>query len=1245
MATANIPSQPSTVPATDNSRGSRSFVRTRRVPYEHSNIRVDQVATAHVGASESSSAEASSGGNVRSATNITREGRGRGQRGIRATGRGGTTRNGHRPRNDAVPALNEDQSVSANQNRVPHISSGRIPSESSGRQFGGHLTTASGANGSTSSLHGDAAVFVPGQQHALRSRTSRKPQVDSLNSRNNPSRESKLKSTKPDIATRTHEDISNGLYECPICTSEILRNSKVWSCKTCWTVFHLACISTWAKNEGSTKTQHRDNEVQILQPRQWRCPGCNLPKDDLPSSYTCWCEKEVDPRSISGLPPHSCGQTCGKHRLRPKECPHPCETICHAGPCPPCTHIGPVQSCFCGKKRTSQRCVDTNYSTGWSCGEICVDLMPCGEHTCKRPCHEGLCGACDVDIDCRCYCGKSERVLACFERGPAKQSQMLEKGEAVPRLVEWIGSFECASKCERLLDCGNHSCSRFCHPQDPEVSHCPRSPDAVLNCPCGKTPLSELSQTSRESCEDPIPNCEKRCLKRLPCGHSCQQVCHSDACMPCTIIITIWCRCGRVQSSSLCHQGNEAQPQCLRTCKATLNCGRHECGEHCCPGERKAADRQAIKRKLRPLGGASRMIDEGFEAEHICTRLCGRPLKCGNHTCMELCHKGPCGSCREAIFDDVSCHCGKTILQPPLPCGTAPPKCRFQCERPKNCQHPRIPHSCHSNEENCPKCPFLTTKPCMCGKKALKNQPCWLSDARCGEVCGRKLKCGSHFCRKLCHRTGQCEDVERACQQSCGKAKKICGHPCEEPCHAPSTCREDKACQNKMLVTCTCQHLKQEFKCGASKSSEGNLKKMLDCDAECARLERNRKLALALNIDPDAHKDDHIPYSNETLRMFRETPKWAQTQEREFRVFAADESEKRLRFKPMSPSQRSFLHSLADDFGFDSESMDPEPHRHVAVFKTPKFVMAPMKTLAECVRIRNAAETLNVAAAADAERKAVNANEPYNGFVLTHPRFGLTLEELRNELSSVLNSVPGVAFDISFLPNEEIVLKARPATSSTSISSKSIDAGLKALKMSLSAIVSSKRLAESIQLCTLDNFLNLGRRELDLSASSGGWSQVAAKGATPRSAPKQTAIGEKSVYTVLGSRVKDMKKKQEIKKAKQTEAVVEDWEEEVRKEEAAAEAEGHIEKAMLDVKEAEELADKAMLDVTKGEDEVSPGKETSAAQFQDEKDSQDFHPSSTGSLEGENLSTDDEVHGSKILEATEILPNNESVGG
>lgn len=1035
---------------------------------------------------------------------------------------------------------------------------GRALPNFTSRQFGGRLTADENTNPPSNGhgnglsplnpqLQGDAPEFRPGQQHQPRNRKGGKPGPRPAHHPQRAAprtrRESNLKSKAADIATRTHEDIANNLYECPICTSEIGSRSRVWQCRTCWTVFHLTCIKKWSTNEGSAAAQRQSQEGEVPPPRQWRCPGCNLPKDVLPSSYTCWCEKETDPRSISGLPPHSCGQTCGKHRVLPKKCPHPCELLCHAGPCPPCTHIGPVQSCYCGMKSTSRRCVETNYDTGWSCGQICGDLMACGEHTCQRPCHEGLCGACEVDVDCRCYCGKTERRMACCDKTDEKPSDRARPSTGTPE--RWKGAFTCANLCERSFDCGKHQCEKSCHPQELEEPHCPRSPDVVTHCHCGKTPLKEISDVVREFCTATLPTCNKKCLKRLACGHGCQQVCHSGECMPCLMTVNIGCRCGRVESHTICHQGSEEPPQCMRTCRATLNCGRHECGERCCPGERKAAERQATKRKLRPLG-AARIVDEGFEAEHICTRACGRPLKCGNHVCPELCHKGPCGTCREAIFDEVSCHCGRTMLQPPLPCGTIPPPCRYDCERPTYCGHPRIPHNCHGDEQKCPKCPFLQEKPCMCGKRRLKNQPCWLADVRCGEVCGRKLKCGSHFCRKPCHRHGECEDVGKLCQQACGKPKKACGHPCEEHCHAPSSCHEDKPCQNKMLITCDCQYLKQEIKCNASKTSEGNSKKTLPCDDECARLARNQKLALALNIDPEAHKDDHVPYSADTLKMFRESSKWAQTQEREFRVFAADENEKRLRFKPMPPHQRAFLHSLSEDFGFDSESMDPEPHRHVAIFKTPRFVTAPMKTLAECVRIRQAEAAL--VATVEPPRKLQSNNEPFNGFLLIQPRFALTIEELRIDLSSVLDILAALAFDISFLPSEEIVIKCRLSSPSITMSSDSIAATLRSIRPSILAQVAAKHLAHSIQLCALDSSLNILRREADDAASNGGWSQVAAKAAAPRMAPRQMAVGEKSVYTVLGSKLREAKKKKE-EEQKAKEAVVEDWEEEVRKDE------------------------------------------------------------------------------------------------
>lgn len=839
-------------------------------------------------------------------------------------------------------------------------------------------------------LRADAPDFVPGgpspPMQVLSSQSGSSVRGKGKPRHKAPPKPAKVttKSTADDIVTRIHEDIAHNLYECPICTSELGRRSKVWSCELCWTVFHLSCIKKWSTNEGAAaqnRARQQEGE-ESLAPRAWRCPGCNLSHESFPSTYTCWCEKEVDPRSLPGLPPHSCGQTCSRPR---RGCPHPCDRTCHAGPCSPCTAMGPTQDCFCGRNSSTKRCQDTDYEHGWSCGEICSDLLPCGEHTCPLPCHEGLCGACEIKIDARCYCGKVQTEMLCSSKEEEMDSQFVHDDGSEE---EWTGCFSCSEICNRPFDCGIHSCQKGCHPQDSHPAHCPRSPDVVVSCPCGKTPLSQIAGfTPRTSCEDSIPNCREPCGKMLACGHSCDQVCHTGPCGACFRKVPIQCRCGRNSSMSVCHQGDIQPPQCFRQCKATLHCGRHTCTERCCSGEQKAIERQAMRKKLKPH---LRPLDEDIEAEHICTRVCGRTLKCGRHTCPELCHKGACNTCREAIFEEISCNCGRSILYPPQPCGTQPPPCSFPCERPKPCGHPQTAHNCHTNADTCPKCPFLTEKECLCGKKVMKNVPCWLTDARCGHICGQPLKCGSHSCKKDCHRPGECEDATKPCQQACGKSKTLCGHPCTEPCHAPYPCPEKSPCQSMITVTCGCGRLRQERRCNAAKAitSKGQLQQPerrpsltpLTCDDECARLERNRSLASALGVDINQtttvqnFTSANLPYSSETLDQYIKLASTVplstlQTYESNLHSLATDTSTRSIRFQPAKSTLRAYTHSLATDWGFVTESHDPEPHRHVFVLKplswTPPIYGTGSGTsigiggmsVRECVKLRERERT------------------------------------------------------------------------------------------------------------------------------------------------------------------------------------------------------------------------------------------------------------------------------------------------
>jgi transcriptional repressor NF-X1 len=916
-------------------------------------------------------------------------------------------------------------------------------------------------------------------------------------------------------------------YECAVCTSEIdRRRSKVWSCHTCWTVFHLHCIKKWSSSAGAAVTVAGQQDGEDGGPRRWRCPGCNLAQETTPQGFTCWCGKESDPTSLPGLPPFSCGQTCS----RPRSCPHSCSNMCHAGPCQPCAQMGPTQPCFCGMETKTKRCVDTDYDNGWSCGQVCNEPMACGKHYCGRPCHEGLCGSCEVPIEARCYCGQKSEDIPCHTLGDEKSSvrtEALEDGSS--KLDEWMGVFNCGEPCGRQFDCGKHRCEKICHAQDRDTPHCPRSPDAVTHCPCGSTLLEKVSTSPRTSCEDDIPSCDSLCPKELPCGHICHRICHSGECIPCLEMVEVACRCGRSSTQMRCSERGSSPPACNRVCHASLNCGRHECGQTCCSGERKAANRLANKKKIRALSSAPYAGLDDYEAEHICTRICERQLKCGNHECQELCHRGFCGTCREAVFDEISCNCGQTVLQPPLPCGTEPPPCMFECRRPKACGHAQVSHNCHMDSENCPKCPFLTTKDCMCGKSRLKNQPCWLADVRCGEVCGKKLKCGFHRCQKTCHRPAECEDASKPCNQLCGK-EKSCGHPCSDTCHSPFHCKEDRQCQHKLIVTCPCQRIKQEVKCNSTKTTPGNTEKALTCDAECLRLERNRKLAMALNIDP-AHTDDHIPYAADTINQYLENPAWAQAQEKLLRALAADPDERRLRFKPMRNRQRAFVHSLAQDFGFDSESMDPEPHRHVVIFKTPRFVMAPMKTLADCVHIKQMQQLVaNPSGTAAREHREATTTGDWNAFLITNMRFGLTVDELHAALAPVV--LPhGGELDLHFLQPEEHVLLRIPGLGADAASR------LTALKPAVARALVPSGGAERlglVQLCRADEGNAVVRREAGGTgaggATAGGWSTVVKKAARnePPPPPAKEVEKEKAGFVTLGRKAR--------------EKVVEDWE-------------------------------------------------------------------------------------------------------
>uniref|UniRef100_A0A9J7WU65 Transcriptional repressor NF-X1 n=1 Tax=Cyprinus carpio carpio TaxID=630221 RepID=A0A9J7WU65_CYPCA len=728
------------------------------------------------------------------------------------------------------------------------------------------------------------------------------------------------------------EQLTEEKYECMVCCEVIRVMAPVWSCQSCFHVFHLNCIKKWARSPASQADDSTEG---------WRCPACQHVALKAPNAYSCFCGKVTNPEFQRTEIPHSCGDMCGKKRSG-GECNHPCNILCHPGPCPQCPAFI-TKSCICGRMRKQVRC---SQAGPLLCEDVCGALLNCSEHFCAQVCHSGPCQPCQLRVQQACFCGVTFREVAC---GTDREK------------FDGSGYFTCCKPCGKMLDCQSHRCQQLCHPG--QCQSCPLSPKLVRSCSCGQTPLSkllELGYTERKTCTDPIPSCGKTCNKPLPCGdgdsvHLCEKLCHEDSCGPCSLTSSIKCRCGSNSKEVPCAAIQTEQDMvftCEKRCSKKRSCGRHKCGELCC-----------------------------VDVEHKCSMICGYKLNCGLHRCQDLCHRGNCQPCWQTSFDELACYCGETVLFPPIPCGTRPPECKNLCTRSHDCDHP-VFHSCHS-EERCPPCTYLTKKWCMGNHEQRSNIPCHLQDISCGLVCDKLLPCGSHHCKKICHR-GECQ-AEGECKQPCTHPRASCGHPCAAPCHPGTPC-PPSICSAKMALQCDCGRKKETVPCAdaassyqryaaiavASKLSDMQLgesvdigqltkkeqrKARLECDQECATLERNRRLAEALQIDQSVdtfNKSATSKYSDSLKEDARKDFKFVSEIEEEIKnlVELANKGKQPKRshcFPPMKREHRRIIHELAEAYGVESVSYDSEPKRNVVITAIRGKSVCPNTSLAALI--------------------------------------------------------------------------------------------------------------------------------------------------------------------------------------------------------------------------------------------------------------------------------------------------------
>lgn len=687
-----------------------------------------------------------------------------------------------------------------------------------------------------------------------------------------------------------HEEINSGEYECLICLNSITPRSQVWSCRSCYRVYDLKCIKDW----GNRTVEKRGT---------WSCPHClTLQTQKIQSlHYRCWCGKQKRSNSNRRLDaPHSCGQTCGAKR----SCPHPCPLTCHAGPhanSADCLYMGPRMTCFCGKNTEQVICSMTHYD-GIACGQKCLKTNRICKHKCQRQCHSGTCDHCEIQVKVNCFCGEvSDKIELCGSLSRNQRSKLRSSSKL---------TISCGKICNETLDCGKHSCKARCHSHKAKPHICPAKPFRGETCFCGK------NEISRTSCEEPRTSCGDVCAKLMKCGHSCQESCHDGPCPPCAILVPdIPCKCGATRHTIPCGSRN-TPPSCEKKCDAYLSCKRHMCRRECCEFRPRNSGAQKSHTKRRDvslgdlLSGALHIepqspptTSEAEQAAHLCPRICGRLLACGSHTCPMLCHTGKCRPCLSTSFDEYTCPCGRTTLDPPIRCGTPLPLCHARCHRAQECGH-EPQHSCHFDGEPCAPCSVMVDVSCRCGKSTVKEK-CHavrngsMNPKFCTTECSEILPCG-HRCRqKCCPGAGHCPPCRSRCDH-----RYACGHLHDHECHYSRPCPE--ACDKILISKCPCGISKCEYECGEDME--------IGCTDTCI-------------VET---------YPEVLLDAYEHEKRWLLHIEYQIRDFLKQKVSKTLWFKPMNKRHRRYVYYMLEHYGLEGESVDFGENRSIRAKYTNK---------------------------------------------------------------------------------------------------------------------------------------------------------------------------------------------------------------------------------------------------------------------------------------------------------------------
>ncbi|KAG0368480.1 FKBP12-associated protein [Gamsiella multidivaricata] len=342
----------------------------------------------------------------------------------------------------------------------------------------------------------------------------------------------------------------------------------------------------------------------------------------------------------------------------------------------------------------------------------------------------------------------------------------------------------------------------------------------------------------------------------------------------------------------------------------------------------------------------------------------------------------------------------------------------------------------------------------------MPNVPCYMTHPTCGKACGKILGCGQHKCIRSCH-SGECTPPPvGTCSQQCSNFRKSCRHRCVLACHGQEPCPEDNPCQDLVVWSCKCGNLTKVVACHATAENPWDGKpRVIRCNDFCLTAERNKRLALALDIDDGINRRPRIPqYDDYVLDYAFVNMEFTLKIEKRLADWITDSSSQALNLPPMKGHHRKFVHELAGHYNVTSESVDVEPYRNVIIHRKLNTSAPALLASQACRQKRSVSTGASAISSGVGQLRKSSVNDPVNAIYLYDLVFGLTRNELAAQLAPIFGNIK---YSIRWLTDDDAALVPHPGN----MTMKEFEVVLAHLRTRIRSLAVNVHICERVELC------------------------------------------------------------------------------------------------------------------------------------------------------------------------------------